>query len=86
MNITVNVDITPEEMRKLMGLPDVEPFQKELMDELREKMKAGAAGYDPVQLFQPYLATTFASWDAFQKLMRGTVSRYGQSEKDKEAG
>lgn len=86
MNITVNVDVSAEEMRKLMGWPDVEPFQRELMDEIRAKMKAGAAGYDPVQLFQPYMATTMASWDTFQKLMRGAVASYGQGEKKKEAG
>jgi len=28
MNITVNIDISPDEMRKLMGLPDVESFQQ----------------------------------------------------------
>ncbi len=86
MNITVNIDISPEEMRKLMGLPDVESFQQELMDEMRSKMKEGVAGYDPAQLFQPYLATTAASWDVFQKLMRGAMSQYGSREKKTEEG
>lgn len=84
MKITVDIDVSPAEMRKLMGLPDVEPFQQEMMDELRAKMKAGVAGYDPVQLFQPYLASTMASWDVFQKLMRGAVSSYGAGDKKKE--
>lgn len=86
MKITVDVDISPAELRKLMGLPDVEPFQQDLMDELRAKMKAGVAGYDPVQLFQPYLASTMASWDVLQKLMRGAVSSYGSNEKKKDEG
>ncbi len=86
MKISVDLDITPVEMRKLMGLPDVEPFQQELMDELRAKMKAGVAGYDPLQLFQPYVASTLASWDAMQKLMRGAVGAYGASDKKKDAG
>lgn len=84
MKITVDIDVSPAEMRKLMGLPDVEPFQQEMMDELRAKMKAGVAGYDPVQLFQPYLASTMASWDVFQKLMRGAASSYGAGDKKKE--
>jgi hypothetical protein len=84
MKISVDIDISPTEMRKLMGLPDVEPFQQELMDELRDKMKAGV--YDPAQLFQPYVASTLASWDVLQKLMRGAVSSYGAGEKKKEAG
>ena len=58
MKITVNFDITPEEMRKLFGLPDVEAFQRQLMDDIRERMMTGAEGYDPVKLFQPYMAGT----------------------------
>jgi hypothetical protein len=69
MKVTVDVDITPEEMRKLFGLPDVEAFQRQLMDDIRERMNAGVEGYDPLKLFQPYMAGTLASWDYFQKLM-----------------
>ena len=69
MKVTVDVDITPEEMRKLFGLPDVEAFQRQLMDDIRERMNAGVEGYDPLKLFQPYRAGTLASWDYFQKLM-----------------
>lgn len=31
MKINIQMEITPEEARKVMGLPDVEPMQKELM-------------------------------------------------------
>lgn len=86
MKITVDIDISAVEMRKLMGLPDVESFQQELMDELREKMKSGVAGYDPIQLFQPYVASTMASWDVFQKLLRGAVGSYATGDKPKESG
>ncbi|WP_295389215.1 DUF6489 family protein [uncultured Thiodictyon sp.] len=74
MKITVNFDITPEEMRKLFGLPDVEAFQRQLMDDIRERMMTGAEGYDPVKLFQPYMAGTMASWDMFQKFLGGAMS------------
>lgn len=69
MKVTVDFDITPEEVRKLFGLPDVEAFQRQLMDDIRERMNAGVEGYDPLKLFQPYMAGTLASWDYFQKLM-----------------
>ena len=69
MNITVNFDITPQEMRKLLGLPDVEEFQKQMLDNLRERMMAGVEGYDPVKLFQPYVSGTLASWDMLQKFL-----------------
>ena len=77
MKINVDLDITPEELRKLVGLPDVEAFQRELMDDIRERMASGAEGYDPVKLFQPYLSGTLASWDLFQKVLAGAATRTG---------
>lgn len=68
MNVKIDIDITPEEMRKLFGLPDVEGFQRQLMDDIRQRMMEGADGYDPIKLFQPYVSGTLASWDIFQNL------------------
>jgi hypothetical protein len=78
MKITVDLDITPEELRKLFGLPDVEAFQRQLMDDIRERMAAGAEGYDPIKLFQPYLSGTLASWDLFQKALVSAASVAGK--------
>ena len=77
MKVSIDIDVSPLELRKLMGLPDVEAFQQELMEAIRERMAKGAEGYDPVKLFQPYLASTFASWDAFQKMLAGAMSAAG---------
>jgi hypothetical protein len=74
MKISVDVEMTPEEMRKLFGLPDVEAFQRQLMDDIRERMVAGAEGYDPIKLFQPYVTGTMASWDMFQKMLTNAAS------------
>ncbi len=79
MKITVNMDIAPEEVRKLFGLPDVEGFQRQLMDDIRERMMAGAEGYDPIKLFQPYVTGTLAGWDMFQKMLTGAASGASQS-------
>lgn len=68
MNVKIDIDITPEELRKLFGLPDVEGFQRQIMDDIRQRMIEGADGYDPLKLFQPYLTGTLASWDMLQKL------------------
>lgn len=52
MNIKIDVDMTPEEMRRLVGLPDVQEFNKQVMDKMLEKLTIGAEGYDPMSLFQ----------------------------------
>lgn len=87
MKITVDLDITPEELRKLFGLPDVEAFQRELMDDIRKRMATGAEGYDPIKLFQPYMSGTLASWDLFQKALSGAAALSAQAgTKSGEAG
>ena len=69
MNVKIDIDISPDEVRKLFGLPDVEAFQRQLMDDIRARIADGAEGYDPLKLFQPYLSSTLASWDMFRKAM-----------------
>ena len=68
MNIRIDIDVTPEEMRKLMGLPDVEGFQRALMDDIRERITQGAEGYDPLKLFQPYVNSSLAGMEMLQRL------------------
>lgn len=82
MNAKIDIEISPEEMRKLLGLPDVEAFQREMMDDIRKRMLEGVEGYDPVKFFQPYLSGTLASWDLLQKMM----SAAGKSGKETEGG
>ncbi len=38
MKVNIEIDMSPEEVRKVMGMPDVEPMQKELMAKMQEKM------------------------------------------------
>jgi hypothetical protein len=38
MKFNIEVDMTPQEMRKVLGLPDVEAMQKAAMDKVQEKL------------------------------------------------
>ena len=38
MNITINIECTPEEARRYMGLPDVGPMQEELIKEMQQRI------------------------------------------------
>ena len=73
MNVKIDIDITPEEMRRLMGLPDVQPFHEDLVERLRENLRIGAEGYDPMALFQPYMSSAVNSVEMFQKFMSGVM-------------
>ncbi|QJQ95353.1 MULTISPECIES: hypothetical protein [Halomonadaceae] len=59
MKINVEFDLTPQEFRQSMGLPDVEAFQRDLMSRIQQQMEAGVEGYDPMSLLQPFLQQPF---------------------------
>lgn len=83
MKFTVNVDMTPEELRRVLGLPDVSALQGEMIDKVREQMAAGAEGYDPLTLLKPYLSSGLGSMEALQKMLFTMMSQYGRNDERK---
>lgn len=55
MKVTIEIDATPQEMRALLGLPDIEPIQQEMMQKIREKTMAGIESNDPAELFKLFM-------------------------------
>lgn len=74
----ISVDITPEEMRTLMGWPDVQCLHEEMINKIREQMNAGAEGYDPLSLMQPFFTQSANSMESLQKMFAGMMSGYGK--------
>jgi hypothetical protein len=74
MQINVTFDMTPEEFRRVMGLPDVQQFQQELFAQMLEKMKSGEDGYDAMSLYQPLITESMNAMGQFQKVMMNMMS------------
>ena len=74
MKFKIDTDMSPEELRKVLGLPDVQKFQQDMMDKITEQMEAGVEGYDHLTLFKPYLTSGLGSMEALQKLMMGLMT------------
>ncbi|MDB5478010.1 MAG: hypothetical protein JWM96_505 [Alphaproteobacteria bacterium] len=55
MKINVTVDCTPEEARAFMGLPDVAPFQDEMMKIMREKALENMKRMEPEAAMKSWL-------------------------------
>jgi hypothetical protein len=47
MQVTVDIDCTPEEARVFLGLPDVKPMQERLMREMQESLTASLKMMEP---------------------------------------
>ena len=84
MKINIEFDMTPEELRRAMGLPDVQEFQNEVMKDMMEKMMSGEEGYDAMSLFKPMMAESVKSMDQVQKTFVNLMAGYmnGSSAKD----
>jgi hypothetical protein len=80
MKIHIELDMTPEEARGLMGLPDVAPLQKQMLDDMKARMtramEAGdmeclmrawtpLGGREALEQFQKFL------WDSAKTMTAG---------------
>ncbi len=78
MKITVNVDCTPEEARKFMGLPDVQAFQEEMMKIMRAKALENMKMMEPeaaMKLWGPMMNQGMSQgMDFFKNMMTGAAT------------
>ncbi len=86
MKINIEFDMTPEELRRAMGLPDVQEFQSEVMKGMMDKMMSGEEGYDAMSLFKPMMSESMKSMDQVQKtfmnLMTGSMNNEPDTKSD----
>lgn len=74
MKFTMNVDCTPEEARAFFGLPDVQPMQQALMQEMQARMMEGMRGMEPDAMMRQWLPMQMEAFDQFQKLFWSSMS------------
>ena len=55
MKVHIEVDMTPEEARAMMGLPDVAPLQQKMMEEMQARMKAAFDTGDPDAMMRAWM-------------------------------
>jgi hypothetical protein len=67
MNIKIDIDCTPEEARRLLGLPDVAPMQEAMMTEIEKRMRDYLAATDPDALLKTWLPAGLESFEQMQK-------------------
>lgn len=67
MKINMNVELTPKELRELLGLPDVEEFNQVMMEKVIGRMEKEMEGYDPLTFFKTYMTGTGVGVELFRK-------------------
>ena len=77
MKIKLDIEANAQEMRDFLGLPDVKPLQQEMLENIRENMHKGVAGFDPLTLMKPVLPAQMQSLEALQKAFWNSLGGAG---------
>lgn len=78
MQIRIEIDVKPEELRRFLGLPDVAGLQEDLVNFLRDKLGAAAETFDPSSFVKDNIQTLRQS-APWQLLVSATKSATGTS-------
>lgn len=74
MKMTVEVDCTPEEARRFLGLPDVSALNEQLVKEMQARMSANMTALSPDELMKSWMAFGAGAQEQFRKLMEVGLS------------
>ena len=84
MKVTFDVECTPDEARRFIGLPDVAPMQEAMMKEIEKQMRDNMRSLDPETMLKTWLPATMQGWGEVQKMFwnqMGTMNTAGAAKK-----
>jgi hypothetical protein len=79
MKLTIEVDCTPEEARRFLGLPDVSALNEHLMGEMQKRIEANMAMLDADELVRSWMAFGAGAQEQFRKLMEVGIGAASQT-------
>lgn len=80
MKFTVNVECTPEEARRFVGLPDVTPLNEMLVSEMTNRAQENLKLMSPDTMMKSWMSFGGQAQDAFMKLMTSAATGGTRSE------
>ncbi len=69
MKMTIEVDCTPEEARRFMGLPDVSGLNDHLVGEMTKRIDANINLLNPEDFMKNWMAFGTGAQEQFRKFM-----------------
>jgi hypothetical protein len=73
--MTINVECSPEEARRFMGLPDVTPLNEMIVSEMSKRVSDNMAMMSPDAMLRSWMAFGGQASDTFLKMM-GSAAGY----------
>ena len=74
MKMTVEVDCSPEEARRFLGLPDVSTLNDHIVSEMQKRLESNMAMLSPDELVKNWMAFGAGAQEQFRKLMEVGMS------------
>ena len=81
MKFTVNVECSPEEARRFMGLPDVTPINEAVVAEMGKRMEANIKLMSPDTMMNAWMSVGTQAQDAFVRMMTSAAGAGASREK-----
>jgi hypothetical protein len=78
MKMTVEVDCTPEEARRFLGLPDVSSLNDHMVAEVTKRIDANMSMLAPEELLKNWMAFGVGAQEQFRKLMEVGLTSAGK--------
>ena len=78
MKIKMEFDISPNELREVFGLPNVQPLHEEVMEKMRGKILEGVESYDPMNFLSTYSIQTGKT---LQEMQQAIWNGFGVADK-----
>ena len=69
MKMTIEVDCTPEEARRFLGLPDVSGLNDHLVSEMSKRIDANIAMLNPEDFMKNWMNFGAGAQEQFRKMM-----------------
>ncbi|MGZ3315528.1 MAG: DUF6489 family protein [Caulobacteraceae bacterium] len=69
MKMTIEVDCSPEEARRFLGLPDVTAINDHLVGEMKKRIDANMSMISPDELVKNWMSFGAGAQEQFRKLM-----------------
>jgi hypothetical protein len=74
MKMTIEVDCSPEEARRFLGLPDVTAINDHLVGEMKKRIDANMSMISPDELVKNWMSFGQGAQEQFRKLMEAGMS------------
>lgn len=68
MKVTVDIDCTPEEARRFLGLPDVTALQEAMIEEMQRRLREGLSAADAEALMRAWMPLGQQGWEQLQSM------------------